>query len=50
MKNITAGILPLAGAVVVFGVSLFDSSLTRETALIVLVLLSLHSFLFNKSV
>lgn len=49
MKNITAGVLPLVGAVVVFGVSLWDTSLTRETALIVLVLLSLYSFLFNKN-
>ena len=47
MKNITAGVLPLVGAVIVFGVSLWDSSLTRETALIVLVLLSLYSFIFN---
>ena len=47
MKNITAGVLPLIGAVIVFGVSLWDSALVMQTSLIVLVLLSLYLFLFK---
>ncbi len=47
MKNITTGVLPLIGAVIVFGVSLWDSALVMQTSLIVLVLLSLYLFLFK---
>ena len=49
MKNITAGVLPLIGAVIVFGVSIWDSSMVMETSLIILVLLSLYLFLFQKT-
>ena len=49
MKNITAGVLPLIGAAIVFGVSIWDSSMTMEAALIILVVLSLYLFLFHKA-
>lgn len=41
--------MPLIGAVIVFGVSLWDLSHTRETALIVLILLSLYLSFFNRA-
>ena len=49
MKNIPVAVLPLIGAVVVFGVSLWDSALVMQTSLIILVLLSLYLFFFNST-
>ena len=49
MKNVTVGVLPLVGAVVVFAASLWDPAMTLEAALGVLILLSLYLFFFNKT-
>ncbi|MBI5003844.1 hypothetical protein HZC00_02005 [Candidatus Kaiserbacteria bacterium] len=49
MKFMQSGILPLIGAMIVFGVSLWDSAMTLEAALGVLIFLSLYLFLFNKT-
>ena len=48
MKMPVAAILPLIGAIIVFGVSLWDSALVMQTSLIILVVLSLYLFFFNK--
>ena len=48
MKN-TTFILPLIGAVIVFGAWVWDAAITMGTALIVLILLSLYLFFFGTS-